>query len=253
MGHTVSRGSSEAAERAGGDRGAALRALRAVLEAALKAVERQDNRFVWSGWDDGEDARNEIVALIDALHGDPPPDRRPYAVLFAPTGPLQELSLDSGWGATFLELADRFDRAAARVWGDTAAPNDASERAFGCARCWPDGAEAAWAVRADLARDAVLIDAQHVIATLLRCTACDQVFLSLFTERIDWIGGEDPQSWTVLPLVPAEAARLTADGPPSEATIGALGSGRRSLRREHPSDGSVHVFWGTGIEVGEHD
>jgi hypothetical protein len=26
-----------------------------------------------------------------------------------PTGPLQELSLDSGWGAEFVDLADRFD------------------------------------------------------------------------------------------------------------------------------------------------
>ncbi len=35
------------------------------------------------------------------------------AILFAPTGPLQELALDTGWGDGFLDLADRFDAAAA--------------------------------------------------------------------------------------------------------------------------------------------
>jgi hypothetical protein len=33
--------------------------------------------------------------------------------LFLPTGPLQETSISSGWAARFLELASRFDRAAA--------------------------------------------------------------------------------------------------------------------------------------------
>ena len=35
------------------------------------------------------------------------------AVLYLPTGPLQELSLDSGWGEEFVALADRFDAAVA--------------------------------------------------------------------------------------------------------------------------------------------
>jgi len=38
------------------------------------------------------------------------PDRLAMRVLFAPTGPLQELSLSSGWAQEFLELADAFDR-----------------------------------------------------------------------------------------------------------------------------------------------
>ena len=36
------------------------------------------------------------------------------AVLFLPTGPIQEVSLSSGWGDEFVALADRFDAAAAR-------------------------------------------------------------------------------------------------------------------------------------------
>ncbi|HEX8181606.1 MAG TPA: hypothetical protein VF525_18845 [Pyrinomonadaceae bacterium] len=34
-------------------------------------------------------------------------------VLFAPTGPMQEVSLSSGWGEEFLALAERFDEAMA--------------------------------------------------------------------------------------------------------------------------------------------
>ena len=32
--------------------------------------------------------------------------------LFTPTGPIQELSIDNGWGQSFIELANRFDSAA---------------------------------------------------------------------------------------------------------------------------------------------
>ncbi|MET7426496.1 hypothetical protein [Dactylosporangium sp. NPDC005555] len=35
------------------------------------------------------------------------------AILFAPTGPIQEVAISSGWGDAFLELADRFDAAMA--------------------------------------------------------------------------------------------------------------------------------------------
>ena len=31
-------------------------------------------------------------------------------VLFAPTGPIQEVSLSSGWGHEFIKLAERFDK-----------------------------------------------------------------------------------------------------------------------------------------------
>jgi hypothetical protein len=34
-------------------------------------------------------------------------------VLFLPTGPIQEVSLSSGWGDEFLQLAERYDAAVA--------------------------------------------------------------------------------------------------------------------------------------------
>lgn len=38
---------------------------------------------------------------------------RDLEILFAPTGSLQGVSIDSGWGERFLGLADRFERAIA--------------------------------------------------------------------------------------------------------------------------------------------
>jgi hypothetical protein len=44
------------------------------------------------------------------------PHKLELAVLFAPTGPMQEVSLSSGWAQEFLALAARFDAAAQRVY-----------------------------------------------------------------------------------------------------------------------------------------
>jgi ferredoxin len=44
------------------------------------------------------------------------PPRGDLSVLFAPTGPIQEVGVSSGWGEAFLELAERFDRAAGRAY-----------------------------------------------------------------------------------------------------------------------------------------
>ncbi|MFF5235251.1 hypothetical protein [Dactylosporangium sp. NPDC000521] len=38
------------------------------------------------------------------------------SILFAPTGPIQEVAISSGWGDAFLEPADRFDAAVAGEW-----------------------------------------------------------------------------------------------------------------------------------------
>ncbi len=67
-----------------------------------------DNDFVWSSWEDQTQALSEIDSIIMKLKKGKIPD---IGLLFAPTGPIQEVSLSSGWGKEFLELADRFDSA----------------------------------------------------------------------------------------------------------------------------------------------
>jgi hypothetical protein len=75
--------------------------LDAVLRRTLQLVHLPDNNFIWSGWDSPEDAEREIRRAFSAN----------ATIFFLPTGPIQELSLDSGWAEEFLVLADYFDRA----------------------------------------------------------------------------------------------------------------------------------------------
>ncbi|MEZ5563197.1 MAG: hypothetical protein R3F27_09625 [Gammaproteobacteria bacterium] len=43
--------------------------------------------------------------------------RADVAILFAPTGPIQEVSLSSGWAEAFLKVAERYDYAEQKLWG----------------------------------------------------------------------------------------------------------------------------------------
>jgi hypothetical protein len=125
---------------------------------------------------------------------------------------------------------------------------------FGCDRCWPADARAAWGARDGLTRLKELIDESHFIVAILVCPGCDQQYVSIFTEMIDWADGNDPQYWTLLPITGAEAAGLIRQGTSLDETgLNALGRERRSLRRDHPRDGPPRVFWGSGILVGPHD
>ncbi len=83
-----------------------------VLRESRAYVARPDNDFWWSSWEDAADALAEIDALIAALDAGTE-DPREAAVLFAPTGPMQEVALSGGWGNAFLDLANRFDAALA--------------------------------------------------------------------------------------------------------------------------------------------
>ena len=125
---------------------------------------------------------------------------------------------------------------------------------FGCQRCWPADARAAWEARAGLTRLKELIDESHFIVATLVCPSCDQRYVSIFTELIDWQDGEDSQYWTLMPVTNAEAEDLIQQETSlNEERLNALGPERRCLRRDHPKTGSPQEFWGRGVLVGPHD
>ena len=125
---------------------------------------------------------------------------------------------------------------------------------FGCEHCWPARAEAAWEARRSLTRLEELIAESHFHVAILACPQCNQRFVSVFTETIDWIDGDDPQYWTLLPITDPEAVRLIQQrNSLNETTLNSLGPGRRCLQRDHPKSAPVQVVWGTGIFVGPHD
>jgi hypothetical protein len=81
-----------------------------VLLEARRLIAMPSNDFSWSSFVDQESALREIDGGLARLR-DGSTDTSAIAVLFLPTGPIQEVSLSSGWGDEFVALADRFDRA----------------------------------------------------------------------------------------------------------------------------------------------
>ena len=98
-----------------------LRRLISVFEEARELLADPGNDFAWSSWSGREDALAEVDGLLSSLRRGVLPERLSMEVLFAPTGPTQEVSLSSGWGETFLALAGRFDEAMAA--GDAPGPS----------------------------------------------------------------------------------------------------------------------------------
>jgi hypothetical protein len=84
-----------------------LHKLITILREARVFLAPDGNDFSWSPWRDQNQAISEIDSIITELENGSVPD---IGVLFAPTGPIQEVSLSSGWGHEFIELAERFDK-----------------------------------------------------------------------------------------------------------------------------------------------
>ena len=85
--------------------------LASVLREARSLLARPENDFAWSSWPDAGAALAELDGLIATLEAGRLPSRLAVSVLFAPTGPIQEVSLSSGWADEFLALAARWDAA----------------------------------------------------------------------------------------------------------------------------------------------
>jgi len=84
-----------------------------VFEEARELVADPGNDFSWSSWVGRDDAVEEIDGILSVLRSGAVPKELSMEVLFAPTGPMQEVSLSSGWGEEFLRLAEQFEEAIA--------------------------------------------------------------------------------------------------------------------------------------------
>lgn len=92
------------------------RELLEVLRESRALLARPGNDFAWSSWMDAENAVAEVDGLIRALESGRLPGRGAISILFAPTGPMQEAALSSGWGDAFLAVANRCDAALEKVY-----------------------------------------------------------------------------------------------------------------------------------------
>ena len=84
-----------------------------VLRDARSLLALPDNNFGWSPWQDGPAALRDLDSVIERVRSGARLDKGEIAVLFAPTGPIQEVSLSSGWPVRFQNLATLFDFAIA--------------------------------------------------------------------------------------------------------------------------------------------
>lgn len=127
--------------------------------------------------------------------------------------------------------------------------------AFGCDRCYGDDADAVarYFSSGGLETDHMVVDDSHFIVSQRRCTACDQTFVSIFTEFVDWSGGDDAQYQDIVPVTPEEADAVLAHGDPADTRfLGSLGAGRRRLAWDWPTGGRQRFGWRSGeFEVQE--
>jgi hypothetical protein len=123
----------------------------------------------------------------------------------------------------------------------------------GCAACIPAEPPA---TTEDIALDLVawLVDESHYIVSVRTCPSCGQEFLRVFTERIDWVGGEDPQRITMLPISHQEALDLIALGENVDETqLSRMGLDRRFLEFDWPAGQPMTSRYTTGRLVERHD
>ena len=125
--------------------------------------------------------------------------------------------------------------------------DETAQTRFGCEHCWPATADAAWEASRALAHVVDLIEESHFLVRVLACGSCAQRFLSVFTEEIDWVDGEDPQYWRLLPITASEAAELLQQ--PGLTTETYLGPQRRCLYHDSPKGTAPRSFWRTGISI----
>ena len=93
----------------------ARRALADVLRETRALLARPDNDFSWSSWRDTNSALADMDDILDRVASGAAIPSVLITVFFAPTGPIQETAVSSGWGDEFLDVAARCDAALARV------------------------------------------------------------------------------------------------------------------------------------------
>ena len=73
--------------------------------------------FVWSRYENAEEAITDMTRIIAALRNGDEAVLKEIQLLFGPTGSIQEISISSGWGNEYIEISARVDRCLELLWG----------------------------------------------------------------------------------------------------------------------------------------
>ena len=90
-----------------------------VLQETRVLLALTDNDFSWSRWVDAEEALTEFDQMVANIASDRFSDLSKLSNLYGPTAAIQEVSLSSGWGREFLDVAAKFDSALAGYQRET--------------------------------------------------------------------------------------------------------------------------------------
>jgi hypothetical protein len=177
-----------------------LAKLLSVLEEARGLLAAADNDFTWSSWRNRNDALNEIDTILAELRSGILPSALTLHVLFAPTGPIQEVSLSSGWGDAFIALAERFDAAIA---SDNVGADESQQlgprEACACFAAPPTHL---------IGAKTLGLDSQLAEVSVLICRNCGQYWLRYFYEAEAFTGSG---RWYLGAITPEQFATLTLE------------------------------------------
>lgn len=82
-----------------------------LLQQVIQVLDLPGTDVSWSRYNNVEEVIEDINQHIDRLRRGDLSKMEDLTLLFAPTGSLQDISINNGWGEAFLHLAARFDRA----------------------------------------------------------------------------------------------------------------------------------------------
>ena len=80
-----------------------------LLEQVVTIIQSTESVFLWTKDLTEEEIIRELTTHIQRLHANDITNIEELKILFAPTGILQDLALDSGWGKTFLVISSKAD------------------------------------------------------------------------------------------------------------------------------------------------
>jgi hypothetical protein len=119
---------------------------------------------------------------------------------------------------------------------------------FGCAECYGEDAVTTLEyTRKHFTTTHRLITDSHYGVSVRECRKCGQQFVAIFTEFVDWSGGDDAQYFDIVPVTPQEAAEaITAGEDVTTRFLGNLGTGRKRLVSHWPTGGPHRILWAHG-------
>jgi hypothetical protein len=82
-----------------------------ILDNVVGHLKQPDCDVSWSHYDNQTEALADIERHITNVKRGETSDIQELRLLFLPTGSIQEIAINNGWGDEFLDLAARFDKA----------------------------------------------------------------------------------------------------------------------------------------------